>query len=101
MAYPKQIQGVWQKGYEPCKLPGNLDSDGRKEIKSKVIHNYEDTSTPIEVVHLAKQPQAWKIKSSFEIDGYTTSGYEIYILSGKAIMTIVSASSSSVFTRCN
>jgi hypothetical protein len=99
--YPKQVQGVWQLGYEPCKLPGDIDSDGRIEIKAGILEAYEDVSLPLKVVRVSKSPDAWRITYLLRIDGNQDQHSAVYALSGSHTLTIIDDSRPAVYTRCN
>jgi len=98
--YPKQLLGTWEMGYEPCKAPGNPDSDGRILIEERVHFGYEDSSTPVRILQISRSPLAWKISSLLDIDGYVSTQHEIYVLSGTHL-TIVGTESSNIYTRCD
>jgi len=98
--YPKQILGVWEGGFAPCKLPGNLDSDSRIEIKPKQIDHYEEYSTPLSVVQISEEPLAWKIKSELDMgDEYFHNRFEIFIL-GMHTLAIANKHMTFIYTRC-
>ena len=97
---PKELQGVWQLGYEPCNLPGNLDSDDRIEIKSRLILGYEDSSEPLKVTVVSKRPAAWRIEYLKEIDDYADRYSAIFALSGDHTLTVVDESRPAIYTRC-
>ena len=100
-AYPKQILGVWEGGYEACKLPGNLDSDQRIEFKPHLLDDYEQHSKPVQVVQVSRTPLAWKITSILYIDENHLSQSEIYVLNTSGRLTIVDQSRTEVYTRCD
>lgn len=98
--FPSQLHGVWELGFEPCKLPGNLDSDGRIEIKAQVLEAYEDHSVPVETVRVSSSPLAWRITYLLHIDEFTEKNSAIYALNGSRTLTIVDKSKPSIYSRC-
>lgn len=102
VSYPDQLIGVWQGDSKTCRLPGNMDSDTRMEIKTNKLIDYEQWNEPLVVLQISKKPQAWKIKSRLHIDENSVDQYEIYILSGsdKATLTVVDQSRSATYVRC-
>ena len=99
-AYPEQLLGVWEGGYEPCKFPGNLDSDARIEIQRSVLNDYEQHNKPVHVIQVSSKPLAWKIGSILYADGQDSSQSEIYVLNGSGQLTIVDESRTEIYTRC-
>lgn len=102
VSYPSQLLGIWQGGSNTCRLPGNLDSDARMEIKPDKLLDYEQWNEPLVVLQISKQPLAWKIKSRLHIDEHSVDQYEIYILSGsdKGMLTVADKSRSATYVRC-
>lgn len=98
--FPKSLHGVWEVGLTPCKMPGNLDSDTRIEIKPSIVEGYEHTTKPLSIFQVSKKPMAWKVKSAVDIDGLISDEYEIYILSGKDVLTVVDDNLPRVYSRC-
>lgn len=99
-SYPKQILGVWEKGFAPCKFPGNLDSDSRIEVKPKILIHYEESSKPVSVVRISKEPLAWKIQSKLDMgDDYFHDRSQIFIL-GIDTLTIADKHMTFIYTRC-
>lgn len=98
--FPSQLQGVWELGFEPCKQPGNYDSDGRIEIKADVLKAYEDHSVPVRIVRVSSSPLAWRITYLLHIDGSTEKNSAIYALNGSHTLTIVDQSKPSIYSRC-
>lgn len=100
--YPNQLIGVWQGDGDTCRLPGNLDSDTRMEIKPDKLIDYEQWNEPTVVLQISKKPLAWKIKSRLHIDEHVVDQYEIYALSGadQGVLTVVDESRSATYVRC-
>lgn len=98
--FPKQLQGVWELGFEPCKLPGNFDSDGRIEIKAYVLEAYEDHSVPVKIVRVSSSPSAWRITYLLHIDESVQKSSAIYALNGSHTLTIIDESKPSIYSRC-
>ncbi len=98
--FPSQLQGVWELGFEPCRLPGNLDSDGRIEIKADVLEAYEDHSVPVRIVRVSSSPLAWRITYLLHIDESTEKNSAIYALNGSHTLTIVDKSKPSIYSKC-
>lgn len=98
--FPSQLQGVWELGFEPCKLPGNFDSDGRIEIKAHVLEAYEDHSVPVKIVRVSSSPLAWRITYLLHIDESTEKNSAIFALNGSHTLTIVDKSKPSIYSRC-
>ncbi len=98
--FPRQLQGIWELGFEPCKLPGNLDSDGRIEIKAYVLEAYEDHSVPVKIVRVSSSPLAWRISYLLHIDESTEKNSAIYALNGSHTLTIIDESKPSIYSRC-
>ncbi|HYM85586.1 MAG TPA: hypothetical protein VET30_02510, partial [Pseudoxanthomonas sp.] len=100
--YPNQLLGVWQGDSTTCRLPGNLDSDTRMEIKPDKLVDFEQWSEPLIVLQISKQPQAWRIKSRLHIDEHSYDQYEIYVLSGsdKGSLTVIDQNRSTTYVRC-
>ena len=99
-AYPEQLLGVWEGGYESCMLPGNLDSDARIEIQRGALNDYEQHSKPTHVIQVSTKPLAWRISSILHVDGQDSSQSEIYVLNGSGQLTIADESRTEVYTRC-
>ncbi|WP_156087683.1 hypothetical protein [Lysobacter sp. Root667] len=100
--YPKVLHGVWQADFPTCKLPGNLDSDVRIEIKPDKLIDYEQWNSPVRVIQISRSPQAWKISSRVHIDESTFDHEEIYALSGQdnGQLTIVDGNRAITYARC-
>jgi len=100
--YPEQVLGVWEAGPDTCRLPGNLDSDTRIEIKPNKLVDYEQWNEPDVVEQISTKPKAWKIKSRLYIDEYLVDQEEIYILTGSddGALTIADQSRSATYKRC-
>ena len=98
--FPSQLRGVWELGFEPCKLPGNHDSDGRIEIKADVLEAYEDHSVPLKIVRVSSSPLAWRITYLLHIDESIEKSSAIYALNGSHTLTIVDKSKPSIYSRC-
>lgn len=101
-AYPKELLGVWQGGDVACRLPGNLDSDSRIEIKPDKLLDYEQWNEPKVVLQISRKPKAWKIKSRLHIDEDAMDQYEVFLLSGAddGVLTVVDSNTSMTYARC-
>ena len=101
-AFPIQLRGIWQGGREPCKHPGNMDSDSRIEIHSNKIFGYEDSSELISILKISSNPTAWKVHSKLDLgDSYFVDEYLIYVLSGEHLTVIDDRALPFTYTSCH
>jgi len=100
-SYPSQLHGIWQGDGNTCLLPGNLDSDTRREIKPDRLIGYEHSNTPMAVFQISRKPLAWKIKSLLHINEHFFDEYEIYALSSDLrLLTVIDESRSATYVKC-
>lgn len=79
VAYPREMQGVWDLGPESCKLPVNPDSDSPIRIEKTRLRGYEHEQTPVSIKLVSEQPRAWVVSSTSDI-AENIKTYDVYIL---------------------
>lgn len=100
--YPVELIGIWQGDELTCRLPGNIDSDTRMEIKPDRLLDYEQWNEPISIRQISVRPNAWEIISRLHIDERAIEHHEIYVLHGfqQGTLTVIDESRSAVYARC-
>lgn len=103
--YPREIRGHWIPSDflgidSTCKLAERLESDSLIEIKAQVIVGYEESSKPLKVGLLSKQPMVWRITSVTDIGyGYEPDADAIYAI-GKGMLTVITTDRVTRYTKC-
>ena len=58
VAYPQELQGIWDLGPHACKLPMNPDSDTPIHIEKTWLRGHEHQQTPISIRRVSSDPHA-------------------------------------------
>ena len=97
---PNELLGVWDLRDQPCKLPGNPDSDTKIEILPTAINGYEHWYVPKGVEPLSNTPKAWRIQSKMHSDGEESDQTQIFAMSGADTLTVIDDSGPEIYARC-
>ncbi|MEC3886914.1 hypothetical protein [Xanthomonas campestris] len=92
IAYPIELQGVWDLGPESCKLPLNPDSDSPIRVEKNRLRGYEREETPVEIKLVSTGPHAWVVSATSNIapdviteDLYILKGEHLVISDGESV----------------
>ncbi|UOF17280.1 hypothetical protein IEQ11_11900 [Lysobacter capsici] len=97
---PKELRGIWDVQGQPCKPPGNPDSDTRIDISPTSINGYEHWYSPRSVEQLSNSPKTWRIQSKMHSDGEESDQTQIFAISGVDTLTVIDNSSPEIYERC-
>lgn len=92
IAYPTELQGMWDLGPQSCKLPLNPDSDSPIRIEKTRLHGYEHEETPVSIKLVSTDPHAWVVSAKSDIapdirtdDLYILKGEHLVISDGESV----------------
>ncbi|RFF41971.1 hypothetical protein D0A38_17130 [Xanthomonas campestris pv. incanae] len=98
VAYPQELQGIWDLGPHACKLPMNPDSDTPIHIEKTWLRGHEHQQTPISIRRVSSDPHAWLVSAKSDIAPDIITD-DLYILKG-GYLVISDGKSVSQYRRC-
>ncbi len=92
IAYPTELQGMWDLGPQSCKLPLNPDSDSPIRIEKTRLRGYEHEEVPVAIKLVSTGPHAWVVSAKSDIapdirtdDLYILKGEHLVISDGESV----------------